>query len=57
MQYKKDIAEQQEDGFSFENFRRNEFLKEKLGVKEPKTVKTGTTIAGMIFKVITGAHL
>ena len=51
MQYIKDIASDQSTGFSFDNFRRNEFLKEKNLATAPKTVKTGTTIAGMIFKV------
>merc|ERR1712137_1508939 len=43
-------------GFSFENCRRNEFLLNK-GFPCPKSVKTGTTIAGIIFKdgVILGA--
>ncbi|XP_027198434.2 proteasome subunit beta type-7-like [Dermatophagoides pteronyssinus] len=43
-------------GFNFENFQRNEYLKEK-GYPIPKVQKTGTTIAGIIFKdgVILGA--
>ncbi len=57
MQYIKDIAEEQKDGFNFDNFRRNLFLQEKQLVSEPKTVKTGTTIAGMIFKVRSTSHV
>jgi len=43
-------------GFSFENCKRNELLLQK-GFQPPKTVKTGTTIVGIIFKdgVILGA--
>jgi len=43
-------------GFSFENCRRNEYMLNK-GFPCPKSVKTGTTIAGFIFKdgVILGA--
>ncbi|XP_043939115.1 proteasome subunit beta type-7-like isoform X1 [Protopterus annectens] len=40
-------------GFSFENCRRNNILKDdlcKLGYKAPKPTKTGTTIAGLVFK-------
>jgi hypothetical protein len=51
MQYIKDMSDQPEQGFSFENTRRNQFLIEKKVVKEPRYTKTGTTIAGMIFKV------
>lgn len=36
-------------GFSFENFERNENFN-KLGYQAPKITKTGTTIAGMIYK-------
>ena len=57
MQYIKDIAEEQEEGFNFDNFRRNLFLQEKHIVKELKTTKTGTTIAGMIFKVLVQPHI
>lgn len=47
-------------GFSFENSRRNEVLESnlsELGFKSPKARKTGTTIAGMVYKdgVILGA--
>lgn len=38
-------------GFSFDLCRRNAFL-EKQGVKMPKFRKTGTTIVGLIFKVL-----
>uniref|UniRef100_A0A2R5LHK8 Proteasome subunit beta n=2 Tax=Ornithodoros turicata TaxID=34597 RepID=A0A2R5LHK8_9ACAR len=43
-------------GFSFENCRRNAFLASK-GYPTPKATKTGTTIAGIVFKdgVILGA--
>lgn len=43
-------------GFSFENCKRNAFLFEK-GAKPPTTVKTGTTIVGVVFKdgVVLGA--
>jgi 20S proteasome subunit beta 2 len=43
-------------GFSFENFQRNEYLSTK-GFPVPKARKTGTTIAGIVFKdgVILGA--
>jgi len=51
MQYIKDIAGEQPTGFSFDNFKRNQFLRDKKIGNELKTVKTGTTIAGMIFKV------
>ena len=37
-------------GFSFDLCKRNEFF-EKKGVKGPGFTKTGTTIAGIIFKV------
>jgi len=36
-------------GFSFENFHRNEYLAVK-GYPMPKARKTGTTIAGIVFK-------
>lgn len=43
-------------GFSFENVRRNLDL-ENQGYKPPKTLKTGTTLAGVVFKdgVVLGA--
>lgn len=43
-------------GFSFENCKRNAFL-ELQGYTQPKTTKTGTTIAGVIYRdgVILGA--
>lgn len=37
-------------GFRFDHVRRNEFLAER-GIHPPKTLKTGTTIAGVVFKV------
>jgi len=36
-------------GFQFDNVQRNALL-ERLGMQAPKAVKTGTTIAGIIFK-------
>jgi len=46
-----------EKGFSFENYRRNEFLQVSKGLKMPTTRKTGTTICGLVFKdgVVLGA--
>ncbi|XP_041369016.1 proteasome subunit beta type-7-like [Gigantopelta aegis] len=43
-------------GFNFENCHRNAMLEEK-GLKLPKALKTGTTIAGIVFKdgVVLGA--
>lgn len=51
MQYIKDISGKDEQGFSLDNYKRNQFLLQKKLIKEPQVVKTGTTIAGMIFKV------
>jgi 20S proteasome subunit beta 2 len=50
------VAEFERPGFSFENCQRNAFLANK-GFPVPKAVKTGTTIAGIIYKdgVILGA--
>ncbi|KAG7240874.1 hypothetical protein INR49_023448 [Caranx melampygus] len=53
-------AEQQAGGFCFENSRRNAVLESgfsELGYKAPNARKTGTTIAGMVYKdgVILGA--
>jgi 20S proteasome subunit beta 2 len=44
-------------GFSFENCKRNAFLVDKNIIQMPKPTKTGTTIAGIIFKdgVVLGA--
>jgi 20S proteasome subunit beta 2 len=44
------------DGFVFDNFLRNESM-EKKGMHLPKAMKTGTTIAGVVFKdgVVLGA--
>lgn len=49
-------TERPKGGFSFENVQRNANL-ERLGFKQPKGVKTGTTICGIIYKdgVILGA--
>lgn len=51
------IKEEENGGFSFENCRRNQFILSKGGFTVPKATKTGTTIAGVIFKdgVILGA--
>jgi len=50
------MADEPVPGFSFENCKRNAFLASK-GFAPPKTVKTGTTICGVIFKdgVVLGA--
>ncbi|XP_022195344.2 proteasome subunit beta type-7 [Nilaparvata lugens] len=50
------LPEQSPPGFVFENCQRNAFLVKK-GVPAPKTMKTGTTICGVIYKdgVILGA--
>eukprot|EP00163_Fabomonas_tropica_P030286 TRINITY_DN677_c0_g1_i15.p1 TRINITY_DN677_c0_g1~~TRINITY_DN677_c0_g1_i15.p1 ORF type:complete len:273 (-),score=73.94 TRINITY_DN677_c0_g1_i15:405-1223(-) len=44
-------------GFNFENLGRNEFIMKQDGFKMPKTMKTGTTICGVIYKdgVVLGA--
>lgn len=44
-------------GFSFENVRRNAFIEKQEGLRLPRAKKTGTTIAGIIFKdgVVLGA--
>lgn len=51
------IKDEENGGFSFENCRRNQFILSKGGFTVPKATKTGTTIAGVIFKdgVILGA--
>ncbi|RNA29868.1 proteasome subunit beta type-7 [Brachionus plicatilis] len=51
------IKEPEVGGFSFENCKRNEYLMTKGGFTVPKAIKTGTTIAGVIFKdgVVLGA--
>lgn len=51
------IKEEEQGGFSFENCKRNAYLASKAGFKMPKANKTGTTIAGIIFKdgVVLGA--
>jgi len=45
-----------QSGFSFDNVARNAFL-ERKGFQPPKTLKTGTTIAGVMFKngIVLGA--
>lgn len=49
--------EEEKGGFSFDNCKRNEHILSKGGYVPPKATKTGTTIAGIIFKdgVILGA--
>lgn len=45
-------------GFSFDNYNRNQLLAEKFkGKAMPKAMKTGTTIAGIVFKdgIVLGA--
>lgn len=51
------IKAEENGGFSFENCKRNEYVLSKGGYVPPKATKTGTTIAGIIFKdgVILGA--
>lgn len=51
------IKKEENGGFVFENVRRNEYILAKGGYAPPKATKTGTTIAGLIFKdgVILGA--
>lgn len=51
------IKEEENGGFSFENCKRNAYILSKGGYAPPKATKTGTTIAGIIFKdgVILGA--
>lgn len=51
MRYFEDINSDLPSGFSFDNYQRNQFLKTNNLATEPKAVKTGTTIAGLIFKV------
>lgn len=50
------LSEVPKGGFSFDNFARNEFMAKK-GFPVPKAVKTGTTIAGIVWEegVILGA--
>ena len=50
------VPEAPRSGFSFDNFARNEFMAKK-GFPCPRATKTGTTIAGIIWKdgVILGA--
>jgi 20S proteasome subunit beta 2 len=45
------------DGFSFENCKRNKLVEKNSGFHVPKAVKTGTTIAGIVYKdgVVLGA--
>lgn len=50
------VLAQAKGGFNFENVKRNQFL-EKTGYKMPGAKKTGTTIAGLIYRdgVVLGA--
>jgi len=43
------VLKQNQGGFSFDNVKRNAML-EKTGMKMPGTMKTGTTIVGLIYK-------
>lgn len=54
--YKDEEENEEQSGFSFDNVTRNLFLENK-GFKAPIAMKTGTTIAGVIFKggVVLGA--
>lgn len=51
------IKQEENGGFSFDNCRRNEYILANGKYTPPKATKTGTTIAGIIFKdgVILGA--
>lgn len=51
------LVHEEKGGFSFENCRRNDFILAKNHIQPPKATKTGTTIAGVIFKdgVVLGA--
>ncbi|WP_411023173.1 hypothetical protein, partial [Salmonella sp. s51228] len=53
----RDCSQEQRPGFQFDLFLRNAHLVEKLGYQPPKVIKTGTTIAGMVFEggVVLGA--
>eukprot|EP00826_Nyctotherus_ovalis_P011316 TRINITY_DN12951_c0_g1_i13.p1 TRINITY_DN12951_c0_g1~~TRINITY_DN12951_c0_g1_i13.p1 ORF type:complete len:230 (-),score=45.91 TRINITY_DN12951_c0_g1_i13:460-1047(-) len=57
MKYFEDIGSSLPSGFSYDNFVRNQFLKENKLIVESTPVKTGTTIAGLIFKdgIVLGA--
>jgi len=50
------VLEEEKGGFNFENALRNKLLVSK-GMKEPKAMKTGTTIVGLVYKdgVVLGA--
>lgn len=52
-----DVLKQQQGGFSFENFKRNELLTSSLQKTMPAFTKTGTTIVGVLCKdgVVLGA--
>lgn len=51
------IKQEENGGFSFENCKRNAYLASKSGLQVPRAVKTGTTIAGVVFKdgIVLGA--
>jgi len=50
------VAPQARGGFDFGNVKRNEVLSQ-LGLKQPKAMKTGTTIVGVVYKdgIVLGA--
>ena len=52
-----DVDHPHRGGFSFENVHRNNYLSQQANVAFPKARKTGTTIAGVVFKdgVVLGA--
>lgn len=56
MSFEEDKEEERQGGFNYELVTRNLFLENK-GYQPPKFLKTGTTIAGVIFKggVVLGA--
>jgi len=43
-----DVMQMHRGGFDFENCRRNEYLREKSGIKPPTAMKSGTTICGVV---------
>merc|ERR1719482_1740325 len=45
-----DVLQQHRGGFNFDDCVRNEFLRDKAGVKPPTAMKSGTTICGVVCK-------
>jgi len=45
-----DVLQMHKGGFNFEDCVRNEFLREKAGIKPPTAMKSGTTICGVVCK-------